>query len=120
MCRKILFLDDSDTRLKQAEIAFDGEELYLARTAEKAIRLIATVQPWDLVMLDHDLGQYMQDSEDPGSGMEVVRYIEQALPEIKKIIIHSWNPPAASEMCSRLARQGYNVDYRPFQSLQGV
>lgn len=72
-------------------------------------------------MLDHDLGQkYMQESEDPGSGMEVVRYIERSLPEIEEIIIHSWNAPAANEMRSRLARQGYNVDYRPFQSLQGA
>ncbi len=119
--RRILFLDDSDTRLKQAEIALGEEELSLARTADEAIELLSSLISWDLVMLDHDLGQkYMQESDDPGSGMEVVRYIEQALPKIEKIIIHSWNVPAANEMRSRLARQGYNVDYRPFKSLRGV
>ena len=119
MSRKILFLDDSETRLKQAEIVFSKEELYLARTAERAIEQISTLSPWDLVMLDHDLGQkYMQDSKDPGSGMEVVRYIEESLPEIKEIIIHSWNVPAAHEMCSRLAGK-YTVSYQPFEGLPG-
>ncbi len=119
--RKILFLDDSEARLNEAGNYFVEEELYLARTADIAINRISTMAPWDLVMLDHDLGQkYMQDSEDPGSGMEVVRYIERALPEIKEIIIHSWNAPAANEMRSRLARQGYNVSYQPFQSLKGT
>lgn len=115
--RRILFLDDSEPRLKQAENVFGGEELYLARTAETAIGLLSTLSPWDLVMLDHDLGQkHMQPSEDPGSGMEVVRYIERALPEIKEIIVHSWNPPAANSMRFRLARQGYTVKYQPFKS----
>lgn len=119
--RRILFLDDNESRLNQAENALGGEELYLVRTAEHAIRLLSSLAPWDLVMLDHDLGEnYMQNSEDVDSGMEVVRYIERTLPEIKEIIIHSWNAPAANEMRSRLARQRYNVDYRPFQSLQGV
>lgn len=119
--RKILFLDDSEARLNQAGNYFVEEELYLARTAELAINRLSMLAPWDLVMLDHDLGQkYMQDSEDPGSGMEVVRYIELALPEIKKIIIHSWNAPAANEMRSRLARQGYTVSYQPFGRLEGA
>ncbi len=119
--RRILFLDDSESRLNQAENALGTEELYLARTAEQAIRVLSMLSPWDLVMLDHDLGRkYMQDSEDPGSGMEVVRYIEHALPEIKEIIIHSWNSPAANSMRFRLLRQGYNVTYQPFQSLKGT
>ncbi len=115
--RRILFLDDSEPRLNQAENVFGEEELYLAQTAETAIRLLSTLSPWDLVMLDHDLGQkVMQDSEDPGSGMEVVRYIERALPEIKEIVVHSWNPPAANSMRFRLAGAGYSVSYRPFKS----
>ena len=121
MGRKILFLDDSEARLNQAENYFGEEELYLARTAEIAINRLSMLAPWDLVMLDHDLGQkYMQESEDPGSGMEVVRYIERSLPEIKKIIIHSWNAPAANSMRFRLVGAGYSVSYQPFQSLKGT
>ncbi len=121
MRRKILFLDDSETRLNQAANYFGEEELYLARTAQIAINRLSSGISWDLVMLDHDLGRkYMQDSEDPGSGMEVVRYIERSLPEIKEIIIHSWNPPAANSMRFRLLGQGYNVTYQPFQSLKGT
>lgn len=121
--RRILFLDDSEARLNQAENFFGPmDEYYLARTAETAIRLLSTVDgPWDLVMLDHDLGgEAFVGSDREDCGMEVVRYIERSLPEIKEIIIHSWNPPAANEMRSRLAGQGYNVSYQPFQSLQGV
>ncbi len=119
--RRILFLDDNESRLNQADNFFGGEELYLPRTAESAIFFLSKGLSWDLVMLDHDLGgEIFVGSDREDCGMEVVRYIERALPEIEEIIIHSWNAPAANEMRSRLTKQGYNVDYRPFQGLQGV
>jgi len=114
--RRILFLDDSEPRLNVARNTFGNEELYLANTADMAIWLLSKTGPWDLVMLDHDLGgQIFQDSFETNTGMEVVRYIERTMPEIREIIIHSWNTSAGHDMMKRLKKLGYNADYQPFK-----
>ena len=112
----ILFLDDNEQRVQRATNYFEGKTLCVAMNAHVAIEYLRLAEePWDLVMLDHDLGgQVYQNSEEENCGMEVVRYIERTRPAIKVIIIHSWNAPAAREMRERLQRAGYDAAYEPF------
>lgn len=113
----VLFLDDSQKRVDVAIDHFEEETLCIAMDAETAIRYLAVAEePWDLVMLDHDLGDHVfQDSNEENTGMEVVRYIEFNLPKIKRIIVHSWNPGAGREMEQRLTKLGYPTTYAPFE-----
>jgi len=65
--------------------------------------------------LDHDLsGIVFQDSREENSGSAVVRWIEEHKPNIGKIIIHSYNAPAAQSMKLALERSDYDVEYIPF------
>ena len=118
----ILFLDDSERRVQVATDFFEGKQfegviLCVAMNAHVAIEYLRLAEePWDLVMLDHDLGeQVYQNSDEENCGMEVVRYIERTRPEVKKIVVHSWNVPAGREMQIRLQQAGYDTAYQPFE-----
>ena len=104
---KILFLDDSLDR--HAQFRFDGACLVF--TADECIQKLKE-STWDLVCLDHDLGnQTFVNSADRNCGMEVVRWMEQNKPKIylNIVIVHSWNGSANKEMSKRLADVGYSV-----------
>ena len=112
----VLFLDDSERRISIAEEYFADDTFLAAQTSYTAIEYLRLAEePFDLVMLDHDLGGVVfQNSKEENCGMEVVRYIERTRPQIKKIIVHSWNVPAGQEMLARLQNAGYEVSYEPF------
>ena len=112
----ILFLDDSQQRVNAALDHFAEEDIVIAQSSWVAIEYLRLAEePWDLVMLDHDLGNHVfQNSLEVNTGMEVVRYIERIRPAIKKIVVHSWNPGAAKEMVQRLLKIGYPTTYEPF------
>lgn len=113
MMSRVLFLDDNNER----GIAFlaDHPGALWLKTAAGTIEALANGERWDLVSLDHDLGdQVFVDSNRPGCGMEVVRWIIANRPEIDRIVVHSWNYPAASRMTADLQRAGYKVARRMF------
>jgi len=60
-----------------------------------------------VISLDHDLFPDKEE-KDPGVGMDVVLWLEKREPTAR-IIIHSANGPAGSEMFNRLERQGFTV-----------
>lgn len=107
----ILFLDDDESRISSFVSKYPNATI--VRTAEEAIA--ALVDPWDNVLLDHDLGgeQYVEsDREDTGMG--VVRWIAKNKPSVKSFFIHSHNPAGATNMESLLLQSGYNVRKTPF------
>jgi CheY-like chemotaxis protein len=113
--KRVLFLDDNYERgIAFLEIFADAKVVWV-ETAAEAIEMLA--QPWDLVMLDHDLGgEVFVSSSRDDSGMAVVRWIEANRPTTtKRIHIHSWNIPAAREMTARLRDcGGYKITQGPF------
>jgi len=117
----VLFLDDSERRIQIATDFFENLKedvsLCIAMNAHVAIEYLGlTEEPWELVMLDHDLGgQVYQNSDEENCGMEVVRYIERTRPKIERIVVHSWNAPAGREMQERLQQAGYDTAYQPFE-----
>jgi len=110
MCNKrILFLDDDDTRT-QGFLALNPEAVCV-KTAGECIAYLK--ESWDEIYLDHDLGgEIFADSGREDTGMEVVRCIIRDLPSHLKntlFIVHSMNVPAAVRMVEDLRSAGYTA-----------
>jgi hypothetical protein len=113
-----LILEDSPERLEQFEDRFPGTPT--ATTADAAIDALQVSGRTGALFLDHDLGGE-QDADPHGknTGMEVVRWIVDNRPAIKRVYIHSMNMSAASEMERRLRGAGYVTERIPFHQLMG-
>lgn len=72
--------------------------------------------PYDLVLLDHDLGgRQFQSSFEAESGYAFARYLGGAKPEDRSpLIVHSWNPTGADNMHKMLDRAGWPAFRWPF------
>lgn len=76
----------------------------------------------DVLFLDHDLGgDVYVSSDEPNTGMEIVRFLEnkKSVPKINKIVCHSLNSPARANMVERLTNLGYLTLNIPFILLTG-
>lgn len=112
---KILFLEDNNYRILAFTQREKDNDLTIVNTADEAIEQLKS-ERFDVVHLDHDLGgQIYQSIWSQNCGMEVVRWIVENHPMIPKIIIHSWNIPAAKLMEKDLRDAGYDVVRAPFQ-----
>ena len=113
-----LILDDSPDRLEAFEARFPGTPA--TTTAADAITSLAQPGGTGALFLDHDLnGEQNEDPRGTNTGMEVVRWIVDNRPRIKKVYIHSMNMSAASEMQRRLCGAGYSVERIPYHNLMG-
>lgn len=111
----ILFLDDSPERARRFRASWPSA--IIVSTAAEAITQLAT-QPWNHVLLDHDLGgEEHVDSSRDDTGMAVVRWIVDNNPIINNIIVHSLNTPARIAMVSALVNAGYNAIAVPYLNL---
>jgi hypothetical protein len=127
----IIILEDDDNRIKKFVSLFPSAQI--VKTAKECIDLLDQVgaredapteqsarsnkgnKPCDLLMLDHDLGgEIYVDTNKENTGSEVVRWIEKNKPEIKEIIVHSYNSSAVSTMMDALLKSGYNAKRIPF------
>ena len=114
---RILFLDDMTSRRRVAQQWFGGEhEIIHAKNAAEAIGLYflhqRSVRPFDLVSLDHDLGERW-------NGVDVVDAIlalhaDQLVTVIPAFAVHSWNIPAAVRMKNLLELAGFTATQEPF------
>lgn len=80
----------------------------IARTAKDGIAALKYLGPWDVLLLDHDLGAI----EDNGTGMDVVRFLEentQYLP--KEIVLVTANPAGRDNMLALLKYMKVEVFY---------
>jgi len=121
----ILFLDDAAERAAKFCEKLNSAEQSRTIWCKSAEEAIITIRDYHdrltLMFLDHDLGVGEQNFKSPESGMEVIRYLEKNLLVTKsllhnkcRIVIHSWNPPAARIMLERLRNLGFSTNYTPF------
>jgi CheY-like chemotaxis protein len=109
-----LFLDDMEARIEGFVKMHGTKDVVITRTAQETIEALEK-HKFDLVSLDHDLGgRQFQPSHEENCGMGVVRWILENKPEIKHIVVHSWNIPAAMRMAHQLYDAGYSVEMKPF------
>lgn len=80
---------------------------------------------WDIVHLDHDLGEEIEDPDMKVdgwgkavqfTGLDVVRWLVDRKDHdlVSKIIVHSMNPAGGQKMYDELADAGFSVKYIPF------
>lgn len=126
---KILILDDDDTRHTTYDMRYVGHDVfhtynYIAFTDE-----LHSEFQWDLIHLDHDLGDLMSgDTYEDGWGItreyngvhatnRICELPDGFIP--KKVIIQSINPHDSRVMMNLLERRGIPTEWRPFTKFEG-
>jgi len=127
----ILVLEDDETRITHFRERFHslflvGEntgkhmsEICYARTAQDAIEFLKETAHFDIIFLDHDLGdRVFVSSDDENTGSEVVRYLVEHSNEYSntRFIIHSFNPIGAESMFNSIREH----IHRDVQCIPGI
>ncbi len=94
----VLILEDDENRQARFKQTLAGCKISIVETATDAI-LQLTLNDWDYLFLDHDLGGQQMVESGPGTGYEVAKWLEEN-PDHKpaNIVIHSFNPVGARKM----------------------
>ena len=118
----VFLLDDDRRRHKWFQNRFDGDEIGIAETVEKAKELLAD-NSYDAIFLDHDLLPHHYESNDhndfANTGMAVAEWLNEN-PDLQRaatIIVHTRNADAAIPMVVKLRESGRNVEYCAFPML---
>jgi CheY-like chemotaxis protein len=106
---RVLVLDDSPERLEAFSKILKGCQARLVSTSEAARVALIEDEPFDLVCLDHDLGEF--GAVRPGNGMEVAQFIARNMRDKipRWVLIHSSNVPAAERMVYELDKSRISV-----------
>ncbi len=112
--KTILILEDNDERIaafQKTTLALgDGFEL---KTWRDAPSMIAECEPFfpttALISLDHDLNPMPGATVDPGTGIEVARFLGDFMP-VCPVLIHSSNTDRVYSMHNELRFAGWTVD----------
>ena len=121
---KILILDDDKFRHDAYSREYAEHDVRHVYTYFEFLSSLDTGSPWDLIHLDHDLGDlHSGDTYVDGwgntreyNGQHAARDIcelnDERLPS--EVIIQSVNPDGAKGMLQMLKRRGVTVDWQPF------
>lgn len=120
---RILILDDDENRHNEFARRYEGHDLVHAYTAKDA-QTALKAGGFDLATLDHDLGDYHEETGPDDSvimremtGYDVVGFLVREVPRDRwpaEMIVHSWNAPRARMMTEILRDHGVRVTYKPF------
>lgn len=104
---KIFILDDSHIRqnnfTRLLHKKFDNPEIFRAYSREEAIDIIEEQQRFDIIFLDHDLGEEVYvDSSEYNTGFWVAKYIADNKVGYEQIILHTLNFSGAVLMLNLL------------------
>ena len=100
---RVLVLDDSPERREAFAEALEGCQVRLVATSKAARIALIDEDSFDLVCLDHDLGESKEVQ--PGNGLEVAEFITRDMRDKipRWVLVHSSNIPAADRMVHELA-----------------
>lgn len=112
--KTILILEDNEERIadfkKAASQLGDGFELKLWRDAHSMCAECETFFPTTaLVSLDHDLNPARGVAADPGTGLDVAKFLGDFLP-VCPVLFHSSNTDRVYSMHNELRFAGWTVD----------
>lgn len=124
---RILILDDEKVRHDDFEIAYAGHEVSHAYTYNEFVRLLESGSPWDLIHLDHDLGE-VDGCDTFLDGWGTVRYFngfhastricelhDHQLPG--EVIVHSVNPLGSQNIMFNLHARWVKASWHPYTTL---
>ena len=110
---RIFVLEDDPMRIKAIWEAGIGQDLTVAKSCEEAKR--KWQGPYDLVLLDHDLGgEVFADSSKDNTGAGFARWLVESDKEPGVGVIHSYNPVGAKAMGEILNSNGWKMVRVPF------
>lgn len=131
MTKRILVLDDDESRHDWFRDEFANGHRQHVWTAEQAIWALRDPGGWDLVSLDHDLEMshpavLINGIHRPSydltehAGLGVATYIGDSVPMFPwcgrcRFVIHSWNPAGARAMYDAISGAGLAVSYEPYR-----
>lgn len=108
---KIFLLEDEIDKFPRNAIleALKGHELTLARSAQEARELYDP--PYGLMLLDHDMNGYFEDSSHPNTGYQFCAWltISQQGSKRSPVLLHSQNPAGRRKMADLLVRHRWTV-----------
>jgi ADP-ribosylglycohydrolase len=112
--KTILMLEDNDERItafqKIAGVLGDGFELKVWRDAPSMINECEEFFPTTaLISLDHDLNSTPGAKTDPGTGVDVARFLGDFMP-VCPVLLHSSNTDRVYSMHNELRFAGWIVD----------
>lgn len=89
-------------------------DVTLATTCEEAKKLYKG--NYDLVLLDHDFIGRFDDSKNPNTGFQFLKWMLEKYGKMKKpqVILHSQNPTGRKNMKDLLNDYGWEADECPF------
>lgn len=105
---RIFVLDDMESRI-ESFVKWYGHkhELVVAKDADEAITILSKDLAFDVLFLDHDLGdRIFVDVKDENTGSRVAKFLSDKKVE-GMIIVHSWNPVGAKNMLAYLSKAIY-------------
>lgn len=111
---KVFILEDDGQRLGLFQEALKGCELTVSFSCADHEKFSP---PYDIILLDHDLGMLFDNDPTVGDGNKFLFLIKDKLPLQSKfamIIIHSWNKDAAQRMADTVKANGLNAILMPF------
>jgi len=118
--KNIFILDDDIMRhkalVKKASelVNFEAAEVHIAFDAKDAKRILLERTYWDVIMLDHDLGnQVLVDSSEENTGFQVAKFIRENNIKFGRCLLHSMNPVGVNNMLGELKGLG-DVYRTPF------
>lgn len=121
---RILILDDDKTRHDKYAAVYKRHRVYHAKTYYEFVSCLDRGSPWDLIHLDHDLGDFEEEDfytdgwgnkqsfNGKHAAARVCELDDHKLPS--QVIIQSINPAGAREMKNILETRGIQVSWRPF------
>lgn len=110
----ICILEDNEERVRQfrAAAAIVAPDMAV-RIWRSAYAMVADLPEWlptvSLISLDHDLNRMPTDSDDPGSGYDVAKVLEELTP-CCPVIIHTSNGERGTWMEGALSLGGWRYD----------
>jgi len=105
---RFFILEDMDIRIEAFKKWYgEQHELVIAKNATEAIDILSKDLNFDVLFLDHDLGdRIFVSTKDENTGSTVAQFLEGK--DIRgEIIIHSWNSVGAKNMLSYLPQAKY-------------
>ncbi len=127
---RILILDDIQERHDAFDRIYQDHEVAHAYVYHSFCDKLKFDGPWDLIHLDHDLGDFPEvpdyyldgwgkrhEYNGTHAAKKISELSDQQLP--KKVIIHSLNPVGSKNMLNDLTRRGVDVTWQPFDEGQG-
>jgi CheY-like chemotaxis protein len=116
-------LEDNENRIEQFKKEFGHiADLTIAVSYTEAIHKFSMSNEYDLILLDHDLGQRIWCSvEDENTGSNFAKFLTNYKFRSTPIIIHSHNHWGASNMMVILGEAGFsNLQWIPFSNLMSL